>query len=103
MNTRNTELLDRIARGVKLLDEQNPGWRRKLDLEELNLGSTKACILGQVYGDYMDGCQALFGKEYYVGDLAREHGFEFYYDPETEKEIDYGMLDKAWREVLDES
>ena len=40
----------RVTRGIELLDRVRPSWDKSLDLEELNLGSSEFCVLGQVYG-----------------------------------------------------
>jgi hypothetical protein len=49
----------RVARGVALLDEHKPDWRsRIIDVERLSVWSPW-CVLGQVYGGYIDGHIAL--------------------------------------------
>lgn len=42
----------RIAEGVKLLNQERPGWLEKIDLGELDMGNPLCCIIGQVDGDY---------------------------------------------------
>ena len=42
----------RIAEGVKLLNQERPGWLDKVDLGELDMGNPLCCIIGQVDGDY---------------------------------------------------
>jgi len=39
-----------IARGMAWLDENFPGWVEKIVLENLNLGSSCDCVLGQTFG-----------------------------------------------------
>lgn len=51
----------RIERGAALLDQNAPGWERTIDLDQLSLSSTSYCIVGQVYGDYIDGLHVLNG------------------------------------------
>lgn len=41
---------ERIAKGAVFLDERQPGWRRRVDLDKLDLFSLDDCVLGQVYG-----------------------------------------------------
>lgn len=38
-----------IHAGGAWLDERKPGWFNDIDLRWLNLGSCKACVLGQLY------------------------------------------------------
>lgn len=41
------------------LDRYRPDWYRRLDLDRLDLASTRRCVLGQVYGDYGSGWDAV--------------------------------------------
>jgi hypothetical protein len=41
-----------------LLDEQVPDWRERIDVQRLNVRNPK-CVLGQLYGAYIDGHIAL--------------------------------------------
>jgi hypothetical protein len=49
----------RVRRGAELLDRHRPGWEWQVDIEHLNLSDTDFCLLGQLYGDYHSGCDAL--------------------------------------------
>jgi len=42
---------ERVENGVKILDNYDPDWANKIDLEILNLGSFEGCILGQLFDD----------------------------------------------------
>jgi hypothetical protein len=48
----------RVARGVALLDKRVPRWRDWIDADRLDVQSPR-CILGQLYGAYIDGHIAL--------------------------------------------
>jgi len=41
----------RVARGAALLDEKLPGWDRRIDLDNLHLGSKCDCVLGQEFAN----------------------------------------------------
>lgn len=75
---------DRVARGAALLDEQVPGWERRIDPDRLDVTSACGCILGQVFGSYDDGCRQLqlgvTDDELFEVDTleAARHGFETY-------------------------
>lgn len=47
---------DRVAAGVALLDERDPGWAQRLPrLSRLAIGSAENCVLGQLYGYFYNG------------------------------------------------
>lgn len=50
---------ERARRGAELLDRECPGWADRIDVDALTIGNRKLDILGQLYGDYYDGCRAL--------------------------------------------
>lgn len=41
------------------LDWDRPGWEECIDADRLNIASAKNCILGQVYGGFGKGLEAL--------------------------------------------
>lgn len=75
MNTLNVQ---RVNRGIRLMDQKYPHWWRVLNQETLDLRSTSNCVLGQVAGDFRDGMVTLFGG--YTGyapyRLGIDHGFD---------------------------
>jgi hypothetical protein len=52
-------IAERAARGAALLDEIRPGWWRSVAFDQLAMDSCDQCVLGQVFGEYSDGLQAL--------------------------------------------
>jgi Uri superfamily endonuclease len=79
-----------VDHGAALLDERLPGWRRVIDPDGLELRHCSECILGQLFGDYDRGLQALGLSE----DDASTHGF---YRPARST---WERLNAAWRKVL---
>jgi hypothetical protein len=66
----------RVRGGANLLDYHRPGWEREIDIEHLDMGDTDFCVLGQLYGDYESGCDALgLGRN----DERATHGFNVYW------------------------
>lgn len=59
MELTESELLDRVWRGVELLNEKRPDWIGEISVGPLDLAEAEWCILGQLYGDYLDGAIAL--------------------------------------------
>lgn len=49
----------RVAKGADLLDREFPGWWAMIDVETLDIGCISNCVLGQVFGRFMVGCDAL--------------------------------------------
>jgi len=47
--------IERAKRGAELLDRVAPGWFKKIDTSTLNMGDCWLCVLGQVYGGYVEG------------------------------------------------
>lgn len=75
----------KVAQGVQLLDQNVPNWRDKINVDNLDLGSCSICVLGQVFGDYNDGLNAL-GVDGY------DYGFN--------TTGSYASLKEAWVEAL---
>jgi hypothetical protein len=89
-------------RGAELLDRHPnaEGWRERIEPGKLELANSCGCVLGQAFGWFDDGLDAL-GLSY---DEAERHGFAL---PTDELRYDrrglsakYGWLTRAWRKVL---
>ena len=48
-----------IIKGIALLDIHVPNWREKVNTNEIDMDSAKRCVIGQVYGSYAGGLDAL--------------------------------------------
>lgn len=75
--------------GAALLDTYRPGWFRNIDLFTLDQCSTVNCVLGQTYGEYYKGLEAL---DVEGGDARIYCGFS--------SDDDYDNLTEAWRQVI---
>lgn len=58
-NVKHSEYDPHVQRGMMLLDEERPGWEDELDLGTLNVADPHNCVLGQLYGEYQEGKDAL--------------------------------------------
>lgn len=90
-------IADPVPLGALLLDIHAVGWARRIDQDELDLGSCSSCVLGQVYGEYSRGCVRL-GLSVLAGD-AIAHGFELGFPvgvPEGARRAAYAALADAW-------
>lgn len=73
-----------VKRGVRRLDKRGPAqWFLRVDPDRLDLKSGCDCVLGQIYGSYVEGLRQL--NVYRAG----HYGFLF-----------RGSRTKAWKEVI---
>lgn len=86
-----------VERGAALLDEKRPGWRARVDLASLDLGSCSRCVLGQLLGDYEDRVEIGLDDE----GLAAHHGFVLGIDDNAL--TGYKALTEEWREYIRET
>lgn len=90
------EIFDaRVQNGIaKLNAVYGKNWADKIDVTKLDLSDSKTCVLGQVYGEYMDGLRNL-GLSVYGMD-AQVYGFASIDsgDPSNKK------IQAAWLRVL---
>lgn len=90
-----------VEAGLALLDAQAPGWEKLVDLERLDITSPVGCMLGQVYGYYFDGLDALK-----ITDLeASSYGFQLTFDDsiiESGERSPYDRLTETWQTLLRE-
>lgn len=72
-------LVEQVVRdGVAVLDKAVPNWFTRIDTETLDLDSSQACILGQLFGDYSEGMTYMMdrhGLKVFDDDWALRHGF----------------------------
>lgn len=86
-----TLYIDDVRRGVDLLDAEVPTWRDKIDPSRLHLTNCKECVLGQVFGSYEAGLNAL-GLTW----DAADYGFSL----ESESPQQWAWLTRTWHMVL---
>jgi hypothetical protein len=86
----------RVRNMAAVLDEARPGWRGQVDADTINFDSTSDCVLGQLYGNYLRGLNAL-GHDLYEPYWTELHGVEL---PVEERDGSYGRLTDAWKTYL---
>ena len=62
----------KAKKGAQLLDQEEPGWWGRIDVDALDMGSAFHDVLGQLYGDYGRGLKAL---GFLGSPKAEEYGF----------------------------
>lgn len=105
-----TELRPLVKAGAQLLDEREPGWAQRIDVQGLEMSACKACVLGQLYGDFGAGMDRLWGSKLSAlgeASASKMHGFgvadltepeEFY----LEVGLRYDTLRVLWLEQIRE-
>lgn len=71
----------RMQAGIAVLNAQRPGWIDEIDLDRLSIMSLDDCVLGQLWGSYRAGLNALD-----ISGFA--HGFS-------------GVATQTWREEIE--
>lgn len=69
---------EKVKRGMALLDQFEPGWVDKVDLQALQISHPMFCVLGQVYGEFDEATKQFWGSESsaYRLAMAQAHGFD---------------------------
>ena len=84
-----------VAKGAAVMDQRKRDWRKRINLETLSIASVRACVLGQNYGSFNAGMEALgIGR---IG--AAEHGFIWPCGQVDNDEL-IRALDEAWRSQI---
>lgn len=98
MNDELPPFCERVAAGAKLLDENEGGWAKRINMTVLDMGEADFCVLGQLYGNYWD---AVAEKERVTLDgkveptsTAYELGFQSHTD------LGYRQLQRCWKDEI---
>ena len=83
---------ERIEAGIALLDEKVPGWEQHIDIQRLNMGDCKRCILGQLYGDYNIGIKKL--------EIGLMQDSELGFEVDSYEDESYDDLTEMWKEYI---
>jgi hypothetical protein len=97
------ELAERVERGAALLDERRPGWWDEVDVGSLDLRQCDLCILGQLWGDYLDGRGEVvrLGYGYRAQEESIRHGFDVSRRIHADLHADYAALTDLWRAAIE--
>lgn len=94
-------IAERVAKGAALLDEREPGWWQRIDLDTLDLKAPCRCILGQLDTDRQDHdlwlwIASRFGLDVWEDDDKRL-GFNVLHHSDRA----YANLTAAWRTLIE--
>jgi hypothetical protein len=62
-----------VKTGAGWIDQEKPEWWKTVSLEELNMGDSYTCIIGQTYGAYGSGMREIHGGGRYGASAAHTH------------------------------
>lgn len=104
MDAKTDAIEARVARGAAWLDENEPGWERRIDLAKLNLGDGCRCVIGQVMqeGDYAATMRRLRRGDPHSCVWPVAHGFNVDLEDDGFRYALYRALDEAWTALLKE-
>lgn len=87
-----------VSNGIKLLDENEDGWREKIDRQLLNVADPKNCPLGQVYRHIkmeQDRSPFLYGVEKLgIRGKCKKYGFG------RDSNFSFEELNEEWRRQI---
>ncbi len=86
-------IAERVARGAALLDERRPGWAGEVNAERLEMNDCYECVLGQLFGGFIDGWAALDLDDKDTPDCGFEA--ESHHNPPSHNP-EYAALKAAW-------
>lgn len=95
------DIAARVERGFNKL---TPEQRARIDLHALHMDSDWDCVLGQIYGRYAFGIEALFPECMYDHEMREKLGMEYgffqtYRDPDAF--AIYAELQTEWLRLLE--
>jgi hypothetical protein len=91
-----TFVANRVAAGAAWLDQDEPGWDARIDLDRLDLSSGCRCILGQLDGGFGDGMEARSLSLVRAAQL----GFTADWDSPLDLRDEWAALTAAWRDLI---
>lgn len=86
------QLEENVARGISLLDAKRSGWDKEIDLSILVMKDGCQCILGQLAGEFVDGCSSLG----ITIEQAPDYGFDFNDKVDMQFRDQYRTLEDIW-------
>ena len=92
----------RVANGVRFLDEYVPDWLEKINTPELDVNDLEKCPLGQIFGHY-DTAKNRLRVEFINSNISRKAmGFDLMGDDIDALRIDSARLTDEWKRVINE-
>lgn len=84
----------RVESGAEYLDHKVSDWAEKIKLQSFSLASGQSCILGQLFGNYVNGLAQVnldYGTAFVLGFHQNPNG------DRKEGHKEWNQLTKAWK------
>lgn len=96
------EARTRVTRGAAHLDQVQPGWPARIDVDTFAMERCSRCALGQLYSDFWIGTQILYGRTYQDirSDKSPEVREGFAVTEVNGCGADYRQLQSAWVDAI---
>lgn len=82
--------------GATLLDKHIPDWFRKINLSNLHMSSCYMCILGQLFGEYVQGLHTIESWSEFSDENGRTSDKAIDFGFEVDRGTHYNHLNDAW-------
>lgn len=94
-----SDVENRVAAGVEWLDANYPDWRSKVDVNEFDIESSCACVLGQLFEPVAvhSGFEYALNNKILTVEECTARGFDATPDDTTD---DFRELQREWTRVL---
>lgn len=90
-----------VDKGMIYLDQHAPkGWVRRINLDTLNMGCPRHCVLGQLYGHYCTGAQRLNLSTWSTWSMGLFIPLEIQASQAVQGRMVYQDLTAEWRKRL---
>ncbi len=89
---------ERVAKGSQWLDQKQPGWRQKINIDTLDVESMYNCVLGQVFGSFSHAIHDC-GIPLSILDWGFCCPIKYSRDKSVVSQA-FGKLTAAWKKVL---
>jgi hypothetical protein len=84
---------DRARCGAEYLDQLEPGWYNRVDVERLDISVATECVIGQLYGSYNNWRNS---KDCGSANFTVKHGFFV----RTPKKKNWEKQTEAWKQEI---
>lgn len=89
-----------VTNGVALLEEHRPNWDSLVNLDALDISSTRNCVLGQVFASEGNGSESGFGTGMQLLSIGGGKSAKFGFAPS--RDVSGVELRREWVRVISE-
>lgn len=91
----------KVRRGLKFLNKTHPRWWTAIDLNILNMESSRLCILGQCFSDFFKALEGIADRDMSRDHVwAARHGFDVEITGNGAPNGAYEYLTLLWADII---